>query len=85
MRCNECHENIAAFVLGALADDEARSVEAHLSVCPTCAADVHCYQSIIDLLPLTVQLFEPPPMLWERILNRIESSRANDAPDTKIS
>lgn len=39
-------ENLPAFALGALDPDEAAALEAHLTTCDTCRADLSAYQSI---------------------------------------
>lgn len=62
-----------AYVLDALAEDEARAFELHLRTCDTCRSEVHELRQVADLLPLAVESVEPPPRLRERILTEIRS------------
>lgn len=61
-------EDLAAYSLGALPDDEARRVEAHLAACPACRLQAEEFRAVADLLPYSVPLLDPPPALERRVL-----------------
>jgi anti-sigma-K factor RskA len=62
----------AAWVLGALPDDEAQTFAAHLRECPACREEVARLQSVADVLPLAAPAAAPPPGLKARIMDVVE-------------
>jgi anti-sigma-K factor RskA len=70
-------DELAAYLLDALTDEEARAFEAHLADCEHCQARERWLRSSIEVLPSSVEQVEPPPALRERLL---ETVRAEAAP-----
>jgi len=66
-------EDAAAWVLGALPDDEARAFAAHLDGCPACRAEVEELRAAADTLPTLVPSVAPPPELRDRIMAVVEA------------
>jgi len=66
-------EDAAAWVLGALPDDEARAFAAHLDGCPACRAEVEELRGAADALPTLVPSVAPPPELRDRIMAVVEA------------
>jgi anti-sigma-K factor RskA len=66
----------AAYVLGALEDDEAVRFREHLSSCAQCRAEVAELQPIVDVLPLKIAREDAPDALRERILATVRSEAA---------
>ena len=60
------------YVDGALSADTARLVEAHLAVCPVCAAMVADVQTIRSL-SASLETHEPPPRVWATLSTVVET------------
>lgn len=77
---NEQHHSevdvAGAYVLDALAEDEAVAFEAHLRACPECRAEVEELRQVVDILPLAVDPVEPPAGLRDRILTGVRAPEA---------
>ncbi|MEA2321312.1 MAG: hypothetical protein QOD81_1162 [Solirubrobacteraceae bacterium] len=67
MSCGH-REDVGAYVLGALSDDEHGAFIAHLPGCEHCRAEVDELQMVADTLPLTAAQTAPPPELKQRIM-----------------
>jgi anti-sigma-K factor RskA len=65
---DELEASVAAYVLGALEDDEADEVRRHLETCPTCPALAEDLRRAVGLLPLGAEPVAPPAVLRDRIL-----------------
>jgi anti-sigma-K factor RskA len=66
-------DDAGAWVLGALAEDDARAFAAHLPGCADCRRDVAELQAVADALPLAAPQVVPPPELKGRIMTVVES------------
>lgn len=66
-------DDVGAYVLGALADDEHEVFAAHLRTCQDCQRDVASLQVVADALGLAAQQHAPPPALKERIMSVVRS------------
>jgi anti-sigma-K factor RskA len=64
------------YVLGALPDDEKRSYEAHMEVCPVCRAEADELSLAANLLPVSPPAMKPPPALKARIMAEVEREAA---------
>ncbi len=65
-------ESAAAWVLGALPDDEADRFAEHLRGCAECRAEVEHLQFVADVLPLAAPHADPPLELRGRIMAVVE-------------
>jgi hypothetical protein len=76
-------DDAGAWVLGALAEDDARAFAAHLTACAACRRDVGELQGVADVLPMAAPQVVPPPELKERIMGavRAETDLAAPAPE----
>jgi anti-sigma-K factor RskA len=72
-------EAIPAHLLGALEPSEAAALEGHLAGCGECRARLRWLRPAADLLPESVERFEPPPTLRKRILEQARSEPGADA------
>ena len=61
-------EDLAAYSLGALPDDEALRVSDHLAGCAACRLKADELWAVVDLLPYGVPQLQPPPSLERRIM-----------------
>ena len=69
----EHHDTAAAYVLGALPEDEHERFVAHLAVCDDCRESVAALQVAADALPLAAVQVGPPPELKDRIMSVIRT------------
>lgn len=75
-----CRDQLAGFVLGALPDDEAAEVAAHLEACSKCRAHQDWLLPAVDLLPESVLQLAAPASLREHLLATVRSDpEANSA------
>jgi anti-sigma-K factor RskA len=63
----------AAYVLGALEQDELAHYHEHMDGCAQCRAEVAELQSVVDELPMSVPPVSAPPALRARILANVRS------------
>jgi anti-sigma-K factor RskA len=66
-------DDVAPWLLGALADDERREFERHLAVCGRCREEVAALRPAVEALPLAAPPVVPPPELRDRIRSVVES------------
>jgi anti-sigma factor RsiW len=69
-------EDLAAFLLGALSEDEAREIERHLAGCAVCQSDERWLRAAIDVLPASVEQVDPPPELRKRLMATVREESA---------
>ncbi len=74
-------EQLGAYALGSLEKSEAAQVEAHLTHCSRCRAELEGHQATVGLLALAAAAAEPPADLRERLLVRARRAKARPAPD----
>jgi anti-sigma-K factor RskA len=67
------HDDLAAYLLGALDERERSDLEAHLADCDRCRAEARWLQPAVDVLPAAVEQLNPPPRLRDRVLGEIEA------------
>lgn len=68
LTCDEVRDLAASFVLGALDDDEADAVRAHLADCPDAHAEIAELGGVLPVLAASVPQVEPRPALKAGIL-----------------
>ena len=61
-------EALGAYALGALPDDEAAPVEAHLRECDRCREDLAALRIAVEALPTAVPPANAPPELGDRVM-----------------
>jgi anti-sigma factor RsiW len=79
------HEDIGAYVLGALDEESAKRVAQHLKECPECSAahaELSGLPALLDLAVVTGASDEEPlpPSIEERLLDRFAREREPDKP-----
>jgi anti-sigma factor RsiW len=62
----------AAYLLGALPDDEVEAFEAHLAECPLCREEIDALAPAARALPSAADPVAPPPALKARIMAEVE-------------
>jgi anti-sigma-K factor RskA len=65
---DELEAAVAAYVLGALEDEDADEVRRHLDTCPTCPALAEDLRRAVGVLPLAAEPVAPAAALRDRIL-----------------
>ena len=75
-------DDLAAYLLGALPEDEATALERHLEGCERCRERERWLRSAVDMLPSSVEQVQPPPELRERLMATVraeaEAERAGE-------
>lgn len=69
----EHRDTAAAYVLGALPDDEHEAFLVHLEGCEECRQEIASLQVAVDALPLAAVQIAPPPALGDRIMDVVRS------------
>jgi Anti-sigma-K factor rskA, C-terminal/Putative zinc-finger len=67
-QCPDREDDLAAYALGALDPDEARSLEQHLESCPSCVGRLRWLQPAAELVPASVPQLSPPSALRDRLV-----------------
>jgi anti-sigma-K factor RskA len=72
-------DDIGAYLLGAMDEDERRDFELHLTGCSACRKHVEALRPAAEVLPGSVEQLEPPPGLKAAIMAEVErDARARD-------
>jgi anti-sigma-K factor RskA len=69
-------EDVGAYLLGALPEDESRAFERHAEVCHVCQDELERLGVAAGALPRAVEQFEPPPSLKRALMEQVYA----DAP-----
>lgn len=70
---DEAAEALGAYALGALPDDEAARVEAHLGECDRCREDLAALRLAVDALPGAAPPVDAPPELKDRVMSVVRA------------
>ncbi len=70
---DELRDDLAAYALGALSEQEATNIESHLTGCESCREYVVWLRPAVDLLPASVEQLEPPPSLRESLMATVHA------------
>lgn len=83
----QLEDDLAAYALGALSDDEAAELGRHVAGCKSCADRLRWLQPAVDVLPASVEQRTPPPRLRENLMEvvRREAAQARPAAESKPS
>jgi anti-sigma-K factor RskA len=81
LSCDDVREMAGSFVLGALPEDEAAAVRAHLASCEDAHAEIAELGGLLPVLDASVESVEPPAALKGRIL----AAAAAERPATATS
>jgi anti-sigma-K factor RskA len=73
-------DDLAAYAIGALSEDEAAAIAAHVSDCTSCSARLRWYAPAVDVLPASVEQRTPPERLRENLMEVVRREAAADAP-----
>jgi anti-sigma-K factor RskA len=66
-------DDLAPWLLGALADAEREAFERHLAACGRCREEVAALRPAVEVLPLSAPPVAPPPELRDRIMRDVRS------------
>jgi anti-sigma-K factor RskA len=84
-----CGSNAAAYVLGALSDDEGRAFRSHLQSCAVCREEVAALSVVADALPAAAPQLTAPSELKRRVMAAVReeaprvSARPSRAPERR--
>jgi anti-sigma-K factor RskA len=70
---DELRDDLAAYALGALEEEEAERLRLHLETCDDCRRHLRWLQPAVELLPRTVEQLEPPARLRESLMDVVHS------------
>jgi anti-sigma-K factor RskA len=81
-------DDVAAYLVGALDEAEARELERHLAGCGECRERVEWLRPAAELLPESVERVEPPAELRQRVIEQVRAEgsagRARPAPRGRL-
>lgn len=72
-------DELAAYVLDALAAEERRAFELHLETCGRCRAQERWLRVAVDVLPSSVEQVEPPSQLKGRLMDAVRADANAEA------
>jgi hypothetical protein len=72
--CNETHDLLGAYALGALEPEEQRAVARHLAICLDCRQRLAVYDAVTDALVTAPTPVPPPPALRERLMRSLQDT-----------
>jgi hypothetical protein len=72
-------DDLVAFALGALDPGHERAIEAHAPSCARCTRELEALVPAVGVLGESVEQFEPPPELRERVLAEVRADVARSA------
>lgn len=78
-----CAADAAAYVLGALTEEEHARFFAHLDVCAVCREEVAELQVVADVLPAAVPQLHAPPQLRARVLGTLAGVQHPDGAPSR--
>jgi anti-sigma-K factor RskA len=67
----DCGRDAAAYVLGALDDNEAIAFRHHMATCATCREEVELLESAANALPMMVPQYQPPSTLRTSVMDEV--------------
>lgn len=82
MTHEEYKEMLAEHALGALDASEALALEAHLTTCADCRAELAVWRDTTAAIAYSVPLVEPPPALRARLLESVQALQAETSSHT---
>ena len=86
MSCNDAELMLAAVALDAAEDVDMGALRRHLRECASCRSTAAGFQHVADLIPLSVELVEPPPQLRSRLLSIVHAEAAGSVtPSRRVS
>ncbi len=77
--------DLPAFVLGALDDDDAQAVSAHIDACSMCKAEQARLEETLGMLGTAVPSMAPPPELRARVLDRLDAPQVRSLEDARAA
>lgn len=77
-------DNLAAYALGILGEEEAGAIARHLARCAQCHRELRSYQRVTDHLALAGPSHDPPVRLKQRLLERVQPARTTPATEPAV-
>ncbi len=78
-------DDLAAYALGALDDQELGRFEAHLTRCAKCQKELAAVRKVVQVLPASAPTRAPSDELKDRVMTTIRSEAANPAAPVEAS
>jgi anti-sigma-K factor RskA len=66
-------EDLAAYLLDSLTSEETRAFELHLAGCAGCQAEERWLKTAVDVLPSSIEQYEPPLELRDRLMTTVQA------------
>lgn len=77
---NHVLDELPAFVLGILTDEETNHIVEHLAECDTCQAELTRLQQVVEDLPLALSQTTPPARVKEKVMQSVHSPQPKIVP-----
>jgi len=76
MECEQCMDELTAYLDGELSEARTGQVKAHMASCPSCAAELQALKEAAEFVESRVHGVELRPELWQGIRGRISGVEA---------
>jgi len=80
MECEQCMDELTAYLDGELSEARTGEVKAHTASCPSCAAELKALKEAAELVDSRMPAVELRPAVWQGVRGRISSMEAPDPP-----
>jgi anti-sigma factor RsiW len=81
MECEQCRDELTAYLDGELSEARARDVKVHTESCRSCAAELRALKDSAEFVESRVHTVELRPVVWQGIRGRIS---AMEAPEPTV-
>lgn len=71
LSCDEIESLMPLYVLGLLDSDEASAIEAHVPLCPSCAAIARQFEGVTEAIPAMLTPIAPDPAIRAQLLDNL--------------
>jgi anti-sigma-K factor RskA len=76
--------NLPAYALGILSEEEAGTVARHLARCADCREELQSYQMVAERLALAGPSHDPPARVKQRLMERLQPASTTPGPEPDV-
>mgnify|MGYP001031048911 CR=1 FL=1 len=80
MECEQCMDEISAYLDGELSEAKVGQIRSHVAVCAACAQELHGLEQATLFVDSRLGDLEPRPQIWQKIREEISILPAPSSP-----